>query len=99
MRNHSLTRQLVAHGAFVAFLACLWIVPAGAVLSAEDTAAVSTINHAFATELGTGVYDMGGQSIFVIRLTPWREIRAADETRPGIRLVMPVAAGTFDFNP
>jgi hypothetical protein len=67
--------------------------------AADDPAAISTINHAFATELGTGVYDMGGRSIFVIRFTPERELRAAGEQGPGIRLVLPLAAGSFDFNP
>jgi hypothetical protein len=62
-------------------------------------APVSTINHAFATELGTGVYDMGGRNIFVVRLTPQHELRAARQGRPGLRLVAPLAAGSFDFNP
>ncbi|HUG72114.1 MAG TPA: hypothetical protein VMK82_01705 [Steroidobacteraceae bacterium] len=66
---------------------------------AGEDAAVSTINHAFATELGTGVYDMGGRSIFVIRFAPERQLRAAGERSPGIRLVLPLAAGSFDFNP
>lgn len=67
--------------------------------AAEGGAAVSTINHAFATELGTGVYDMGGRNIFVVRVTPQHELRAAREGRPGLRLVAPIAAGSFDFNP
>jgi hypothetical protein len=99
MRNRSLTRQEEIRRALVAFMAYLSVLLAGSVHAAADTAAVSTINHAFATELGTGVYDMGGQSIFVIRLAPEREIRAADGSRPGMRLVMPIAAGTFGFNP
>jgi len=71
----------------------------GFAAQAEPTAAVSTINHAFATELGTGVYDIGGQSIFVVRVTPSMELREPKPGRPGIRLVAPVAAGSFDFNP
>lgn len=66
---------------------------------AADSAPVSTINHAFATELGTGVYDMGGRSIFVVRVTPHRSLQAATSEHPGLRLVMPIAAGSFDFNP
>jgi hypothetical protein len=66
---------------------------------AAEEAAVSTINHAFATELGTGIYDMGGRGIFVIRLTPQHELRPASASRPAIRAVLPVAAGSFDFNP
>jgi hypothetical protein len=64
-----------------------------------DSAPVSTINHAFATELGTGVYDMGGRSIFVVRVTPHRTLQEPTSEHPGLRLVMPIAAGSFDFNP
>src|SRR5688572_3979256 len=99
MRNRSLTRQEQIRPAVVAFVAYLLLLLAGNANAAAESAAVSTINLAFATELGTGVYDMGGQSIFVIRLAPEREIRAADGSRPGMRLIMPIAAGTFDFNP
>lgn len=71
----------------------------GQARAAEGAPAVSTINHAFATELGTGVYDMGGRSIFVLRLTPRHTLREATPTRPGVRVVVPIAAGSFDFNP
>lgn len=67
--------------------------------AAGERAAISTINHAFATELGTGVYDIGGQSIFVLRVSPSHTLRKAADGKPGIRLVAPVAAGSFDFNP
>jgi hypothetical protein len=100
MRNRSLTRQRIASPVFLVALALLGTVfPFRSARPATDEAAVSTINHAFATELGTGVYDMGGRGIFVVRLTPQRELRAARDSRPGVRLVVPIAAGSFDFNP
>lgn len=67
--------------------------------AADDRAAITTINHAFATELGTGVYDIGGQSIFVVRVMPRLKLREPDAQGPGVRLVLPMAAGAFDFNP
>jgi hypothetical protein len=66
---------------------------------ADDRAAVSTINHAFATELGTGFYDIGGRSVFLFSFTPGVDVRAADSKHPGIRLVVPMSAGSFDFVP
>src|SRR5688500_7129574 len=98
MRNRSLTRQEMRSWRLLLLVPIAFGSPLPG-WTADDTAALSTINHAFATELGTGVYDMGGQSIFVIRLAPEREIRAANGSRPGMRLIMPIAAGTFDFNP
>jgi hypothetical protein len=100
MRNRLLTRQSITLRAWLVAAALLFCaLLSQRAMAATDEAAVSTINHAFATELGTGVYDMGGRGIFVIRLTPQHELRAASGSRPGVRLVMPIAAGSFDFNP
>lgn len=67
--------------------------------AADDRAAVSTINHAFATELGTGAYDLGGSSIFVLRFTPEWEVRDVTTAVPGIRLIFPLTLGSVGFNP
>jgi hypothetical protein len=99
MRNRSLTRQLIAGGRAAAGCVVALLVLSRTADAGEDGTAVSTINHAFATELGTGVYDMGGRSIFVIRLVPEHQLRAPQDRRPGVRLVLPLAAGSFDFNP
>jgi hypothetical protein len=99
MCNRSLTWQGIGARALRYATVLLGCTVATVYAAADDRAAVSTINHAFATELGTGVYDMGGRSIFVIRFTPERQLRAAGKQGPGIRLVLPIAAGSFDFNP
>ncbi len=67
--------------------------------AADDRAAVSTINHAFATELGTGAYDLGGSNIFVLRFTPEWQVRDARTAVPGLRLIVPITAGSVGFNP
>jgi hypothetical protein len=100
MRNRSLTRQhKFANAITVALLLLGALLPLRPAVAAADDEAVSTINHAFATELGTGLYDMGGRGIFVIRFTPEHELRPARASRPGVRAVLPIAAGSFDFNP
>ncbi len=85
----------------------LWavLVPAACVLmpararAAEAHGAASTINHAFATELGTGFYDIGGRSVFLLSIAPDLDLREADAARPGVRLVFPMSAGSFNFVP
>jgi hypothetical protein len=67
--------------------------------AADPRAAASTINHAFATELGTGFYDVGGRSVFILSFAPAFELRAATDSRAGLRLVIPMAGGSFDFKP
>jgi hypothetical protein len=96
--DRSLMRQLaVLLATSNALFASLMHAPAA--VAADDRAAVSTINHAFATELGTGIYDIGGRSIFVVGFTPEWELRAPQKPLPGVRLVLPITAGSFDFMP
>jgi hypothetical protein len=77
----------------------LGLLDARPALAADDRAAVDTINHAFATELGTGVYDIAGRSVFILSITPDYALREATETRAGVRLVFPMSGGSFNFQP
>ena len=56
-------------------------------------------NYAFATELGSGVYDISGSTITVYTFTPGYQLRAAAPRggRPGIRLIFPLTVGFFNF--
>lgn len=56
-------------------------------------------NYGFASELGTGVYEINGSTIQVYGFTPGYRLRDAqpDGGRPGIRLIFPVTVGFFDF--
>lgn len=52
-----------------------------------------------ASELGSGLYDLGGRSLQVYRFVPdwrWREVTPG---RPGARFVLPVTFGFLDFTP
>ncbi len=101
--NHFLSRQLMRvvyslHAALVIASAALWSASATAAEPVVRDAS-STINYAFATELGSGVYDLGGQSLQVFRVAPEWELREASEERTGLRLVLPITAGFFGFTP
>jgi hypothetical protein len=65
----------------------------------EDAAVGQSINYVFATDLGSGVYDLGGRTLQIYRYTYRKDFRAAREGRAGARLVLPVTAGFFDFKP
>jgi hypothetical protein len=65
----------------------------------EDEAVGQSINYVFATDLGSGVYEMDGRSLQIYRFTWRRELRAPDEDTAGVRFVLPVTAGFFDFDP
>lgn len=65
----------------------------------EDEAVGASINYVFATDLGSGVYDLEGRTLQLYRLTWRRELRETREGQVGVRFVLPVTAGFFDFRP
>jgi len=65
----------------------------------EDEAVGASVNYVFATDLGTGLYDLGGRSLQIYRYTWLKELRETTADQAGLRFVVPVTAGFFDFNP
>jgi hypothetical protein len=65
----------------------------------EERAVGESINYVFATDLGSGVYDLGGRTLQIYRYTYRRELRETREDQVGARFILPVTAGFFDFNP
>jgi len=57
-------------------------------------------NYAFATELGSGVYQISGTTITVYRFEPGYQLRLPMPRggRPGIRLIFPLTVGFFNFS-
>ena len=74
------------------------VAPAAAAVTptAQDT---GYANYAFASELGSGVYEINGSVIQVYQVRPGYQLRYAPRPggRPGIRLVFPVTVGFFNF--
>lgn len=58
-------------------------------------------NYAFASELGSGIYEIGGRTIEVYQLPFHYALRAPAPHggRPGIRLILPLTVGFFNFQP
>ena len=82
------------------FAALLLLLAAGAALPADGVdsrTANNNINYAFSSELGSGVYELDGRIMQVYRLPMWWSLRSPGEDRPGMRFVMPVTFGFFDF--
>src|SRR3954462_105489 len=67
--------------------------------SQEDAAVGQSINYVFATDLGSGVYSLGGRTLQIYRFTYRKELRDVRDDELGVRFVLPVTAGFFDFNP
>jgi hypothetical protein len=65
----------------------------------EDSAVGQSINYVFATDLGSGVYDLDGRTLQIYRYTYRKDLREVRDDRLGARFVLPVTAGFFDFSP
>ena len=96
-----MTRLLFARRACAAFISLLPLAAAAQTTAprSENEAVAESINHVFSTELGSGVYDLGGRTLQVYRLTWNKSLRDADEDTIGIRLTLPATLGFFDFKP
>ncbi|MBS0578994.1 MAG: hypothetical protein JSR36_06995 [Proteobacteria bacterium] len=59
----------------------------------------SYANFAFATELGSGIYELHGHTLQVYQLTPNHSLRDTPYpgARPGIKLIFPVTVGFFNY--
>jgi hypothetical protein len=63
------------------------------------TADTQFANFAFASEIGSGVYEISGSVITVYTFEPYYTLRSAEPHggRPGIRLIFPFTVGFFNF--
>ncbi|MGB6604190.1 MAG: hypothetical protein WA747_16520 [Steroidobacteraceae bacterium] len=88
----------------LALLAALPLCAAAAAAVAPAPATPSDTgfaSYAFASELGSGIYAVDGRTIQVYQLSPSYLLRppAPHGGRPGIRLILPITAGFFNFQP
>lgn len=56
-------------------------------------------NYAYATELGSGVYDISGRTLQIYRMPFSYRVREVAQRTPGVRLTFPLTVGLIDFEP
>jgi hypothetical protein len=59
----------------------------------------ASANYVFATDLGSGIYDLDGRTLQIYQLTWQRPLREATPESFGVRFDLPVTFGFFDFKP
>jgi hypothetical protein len=84
---------------FDAIVAALYGSSVMAAASSAAPPASQPASYVFATELGSGVYDVSGRTLLVYRLPFSYALRAASEDGPGLNLTLPAALGFFNFSP
>ena len=66
---------------------------------AENDAVGASINYVFATDLGSGVYDLDGRTLQIYQLTYEKALREVGPEEFGVKFEVPVTFGFFDFRP
>lgn len=66
---------------------------------ARDAPIAASVNYVFATDLGSGIYDLDGRTLQIYRFTYEKTLREAGEGRVGAQFELPATFGFFDFNP
>ncbi|MBP7145985.1 MAG: hypothetical protein KBD01_00460 [Acidobacteria bacterium] len=56
------------------------------------------LNYAFASQLGSGIYNVSGRTVQVYRIPFTLPARKAEGTVPGFRVNLPLCFGFFDFD-
>jgi len=74
------------------------LAPAAALAQGDTRAEQQFANYAFAHELGSGLYQTGGQLLQIYRLPLKWEYREATRDTPGIALLLPTTLGFLDFS-
>src|SRR5688572_20163675 len=93
-----------AAGRFPIFAgACLVLLPFAGMAQTRaerrDQAVGESISYVFATDLGSGVYDLDGRTLQIYRLTYTHAWREPTREKAGVSFDVPVTAGFFDFTP
>jgi len=83
---------------FAMVIACLAAMPS----SHAQTRAVEDdqdlINWYYAATFGTGIYSAGDRTVGVLKIPLSRTLREAGEDQWGLRLILPVTVGIYDFD-
>jgi hypothetical protein len=63
---------------------------------AQEPGASGSLNYAFATQLGSGIYSVNGRTVQIYRITVSPQIRSPEESW-GLRIRLPLTFGFYDF--
>ena len=58
----------------------------------------NVVNYAYAVFFGTGTYEIEDQKAFIFRAPLSRRVREPSPEQPGIRLLLPVLVGFYDYD-
>ena len=63
----------------------------------SDVRKEDLVNYSFATWIGSGVYQVGDRRMAILRVPLRYTLRPPEETKPGLKLLLPLTLGYYDF--
>lgn len=91
MGKFKLKKRILAGG-----LVCHFLMT-GTTFAQSDGSEQSPYNYAFATQLGSGIYEVNGRTVQIYRLTGALRLREVDEGKWGALLRVPITFGFYNF--
>ena len=83
-----------------AVLGCVLACAGADLVMAQTTAPeADPLNHAFAVDLGSGIYVSENRSVFIFRIAPRIKIRSENDHKFGVRLRFNATFGFYDLVP
>lgn len=65
----------------------------------EEVDGTELLNYAFASQLGSGIYQVSGRTVQVYQIPFYVPLRLVADRPPGLRVTLPVCFGFYDLNP
>jgi hypothetical protein len=94
--NHA-SRKIARGAGALCLLASLAAQAQSVAATTQDEAVGASINYVFATDLGSGVYELDGRTLQIYQLTYEHALREATPQHFGVAFDLPVTFGFFDF--
>jgi len=82
---------------FVSLVCHLAMALSGVTFGQTDETERSPYNYAFATQLGSGIYEVDGRTVQIYRLTGALRLREMDDGKWGVLLRVPITFGFHNF--
>jgi len=83
--------------AFLVLITCLPGVLATPALGEQPEDGTFNLHYAFANQLGSGIYDVKGNTVQIYRLAGSLSLVSLDDHSYGLRLILPITLGFFNF--
>jgi hypothetical protein len=92
------TRKIQSSVLICLFTACFLLADGYATMAISDVDNEELVNYAFATWIGSGIYRTGDRKMAILRVPLRYTLRTPEEAVPGLKLLLPLTIGYYDYD-